>query len=71
MVTITYPIVAKPAIAEYIFTLRGVTWPTYKSLMADFGDGRPWRIAYDEEILELRMPLFKHEKPKRLIDNFV
>ncbi len=71
MVTITYPTIAKPVDAESIFTLRGVTWPTYKALMADVGDGRPWRIAYDGEILELRMPLPKHEEPKRMIESFV
>lgn len=71
MVTITYPTVASPAIAESIFRLRGVTWSTYKALIADVGDGRAWRFAYDGEILELRMPLFKHEVPKGMLESFV
>lgn len=52
-------------------TLRGVSWPTYKALMTDVGDDRAWRIAYDQGVLELRMPLPKHEEPKRLIESFV
>jgi len=41
----------------------------------DVGDGRPlqknWRIADDGEILELKMPLPKHEEPKGMIESFV
>jgi hypothetical protein len=37
--------------------LNGVKWQTFKALMADVGDGRAWRIAYDQGVLEIRMPL--------------
>ncbi|MCP2727822.1 Uma2 family endonuclease [Limnofasciculus baicalensis] len=56
---------------EPLVTLRGISWQTYKSLMADVGDNRPWRIAYDGGVLEIRMPLQKHEEPKILIADFV
>jgi Uma2 family endonuclease len=51
--------------------LNGVSWSTYKLLMADVGDGRAWRIAYDQGVLEIRMPLQKHEQPKVLLASFV
>ena len=28
--------------------MNGVRWETFKALMADVGDGRAWRIAYDK-----------------------
>ena len=52
--------------------LNGVSWQTFKTLMAEVGDGRPWRIAYDRGTLEIRMPLTEHEEPKKiLLANFV
>lgn len=71
MVTINYPTVARQAIAEYTWKLRGLSWKTYQSLMSDVGEDRPWRIAYDGNILELRMPLPKHEEAKGMIESFV
>ncbi len=37
--------------------LNGVKWQTFKALMADVEDGCAWRIAYDQGVLEIRMPL--------------
>ncbi|TVQ09586.1 MAG: Uma2 family endonuclease [Leptolyngbya sp. DLM2.Bin27] len=51
--------------------MRGVSWPTYKTLMVEVGGDRAWRIAYDQGILELRMPLEEHEEPKGLLESFV
>jgi Uma2 family endonuclease len=56
---------------EGILIFNGVSWPTYKAVMADVGDGRAWRIAYDRGVLEIRMPLQKHEQPKVLLASFV
>jgi Uma2 family endonuclease len=56
---------------EPLISLRGVSWQIYKALMTDVGDDRGWRITYDLGILELRIPLLKHEAPKRLLENFV
>jgi Uma2 family endonuclease len=56
---------------EPIIPLRGVSWQTYKALMTEVGDDRGWRITYDLGVLELRMPLLKHEAPKRLLENFI
>ena len=53
------------------FPLRGVSWSTYQALMTDVGENRPWRIAYNQEILEIRMPLLQHELPKGLLESFI
>lgn len=71
MVTIAPNPKTKPQSPESLFTLRKVSWATYKALMTDVGDRRPWRFAYDSGVLELRMPLPKHEEPKRLLESFV
>ena len=39
--------------------------------MDELGDKRACRIAYSDEILEIRMPLPKHEKAKALIGDMV
>ena len=39
--------------------------------MSDVGDGRAWRFAYAEGVLEIRMPLTEHEEPVGMIEHFV
>jgi Uma2 family endonuclease len=58
-------------VANASIVLRGVSWLTFKALMADVGDDRAWRIAYDQGVLEIRMPLLQHEVPKGMIEDFV
>ena len=57
--------------AEARVVLKGVSWQTFKALMADIGDNRVCRIAYDRGLLEIRMPLQEHEVPKGLLESFV
>jgi Uma2 family endonuclease len=56
---------------EKVITLTGIKWQTFKAIMSDVGDGRAWRIAYAEGVLEIRMPLTEHEEPKGMIESFV
>ncbi len=56
---------------EKLITLTGIKWLTFKAIMSDVGDGRAWRIAYAEGVLEIRMPLTEHEEPKGMIESFV
>ena len=56
---------------EKVITLKGIKWLTFKAIMSDVGDGRAWRIAYDQGVLEIRMPLTEHEEPKGMIESFV
>ena len=56
---------------ERLITLTGIKWLTFKAIMSDVGDGRAWRIAYAEGVLEIRMPLTEHEEPVGMIEHFV
>ena len=56
---------------EKVITLKGIKWLTFKAIMSDVGDGRTWRIAYDQGVLEIRMPLTEHEEPVGMIEHFV
>ncbi|MEL6136211.1 MAG: Uma2 family endonuclease [Cyanobacteria bacterium J06628_6] len=51
--------------------LRGLSWQMYQALVNDVGDGRAWRIAYSQGVLEIRMPLTEHEEPKEILGDFV
>lgn len=51
--------------------LENVSWQTFKALLADIGDNRVCRIAYDQGILEIRMPLTDHKELKILITCFI
>ncbi|MEG4585049.1 Uma2 family endonuclease [Microcoleus sp. MOSTC5] len=71
MVTTTSTPVEQQTTPENRVILKGVSWSTFKALLADVGDDRAWRIAYEGGVLEIRMPLEEHEEPKRLIESFV
>jgi Uma2 family endonuclease len=61
----------QPSTEEKLITLAGIKWQTFKAIMSDVGDGRAWRIAYAEGVLEIRMPLTEHEEHKGMIESFV
>lgn len=57
--------------AEARVLLAGVSWQTFKALLADIGDNRACRLAYDQGILEIMAPYQEHEAPKIMIGSFV
>jgi Uma2 family endonuclease len=61
----------QPSTEEKLITLAGIKWLTFKAIMSDVGDGRAWRIAYAEGVLEIRMPLPKYERPKVMLELFI
>ncbi|MGB3310652.1 MAG: Uma2 family endonuclease [Nodosilinea sp.] len=65
----TRPTTVEPSSPTIV--MRGVSWQTYKTLLAEVGSDRAWRIAYDRGVLELRMPLEEHEEPKGLLESLV
>lgn len=72
MVTTTStPVEQQVTPAENRVVLKGVSWSTFKALLADVGDDRAWRIAYEGGVLEIRMPYLEHEVPKGLIESFI
>jgi Uma2 family endonuclease len=58
-------------IRESKVVLKGVSWQTFQALLADVGDDRAWRIAYDNGVLEIRMPYQEHEQPIIMLAYFV
>lgn len=57
--------------AESRVVLKGISWATFKALMADIGEDRSCRIAYDQGILEIMVPYQEHEEPKIMISSLV
>jgi Uma2 family endonuclease len=70
MVTTSTP-VEQQTTPENRVILKGASWSTFKALLADVGDDRAWRIAYDGRVLEIRRPHLEHEVPKGLIESFI
>ncbi|MBW4539680.1 MAG: Uma2 family endonuclease [Myxacorys chilensis ATA2-1-KO14] len=51
--------------------LQEVNWSEFEAILDELGEQRASRIAYSNGILEIRMPLPKHEKAKVLIGDMV
>ncbi|MBW4574682.1 MAG: Uma2 family endonuclease [Aphanothece sp. CMT-3BRIN-NPC111] len=56
---------------EVRVVLTGVSWQTFKALLADVGEDRAYRLAYNQGKLEIMVPYEQHEEPKVLIGSFV
>ncbi|TAE51903.1 MAG: Uma2 family endonuclease [Oscillatoriales cyanobacterium] len=65
------PPVQEQIIRESKVVLKGVSWQTFQALLADVGDDRAWRIAYDNGVLEIRMPYQEHEMPTGMLESFI
>jgi Uma2 family endonuclease len=51
--------------------LHGISWPTYKRLLAELGDQRASRLAYDQGMLEITMPSDRQETHKKLLERMI
>ncbi|GAA6617857.1 hypothetical protein [Scytonema sp. NUACC26] len=47
--------------------IDGVNWENYITLLKELGDNRPTRIAYNNGVLEIRMPGQLHEAANRVL----
>lgn len=63
--------VATPVLAEERVVLQNVTWQLYELMLAQLGENRSVRLAYDQGILELMSPLMLHERSKRLLEKLI
>jgi Uma2 family endonuclease len=52
-------------------TLDSVSWQEFETILEDLGEHRHSHIAYYKGVLEIRMPLPGHERPKVLISNLL
>ncbi len=51
--------------------LRDVTWPEFETILAELGDRRGSRLAYDNGTLEIMMSLPEHEDDKEIIGDLI
>lgn len=51
--------------------LPNITWQTFETILAEMGDHRATRLAYDNGTLEIMTPLMPHEHNKRLIEKLI
>lgn len=58
-------------IAEQRTVLYNISWETFEALLAETGEDRGSRFAYEDGTLEIMTPLFEHENPKSNFGNFI
>lgn len=51
--------------------LQNITWQTFETILAEMGDNRATRLAYDQGILEIMTPLMPHEHNNRLLEHLI
>ncbi|MEO0432792.1 MAG: Uma2 family endonuclease [Cyanobacteria bacterium J06656_5] len=51
--------------------VRNLDWPEFERILTELGEHRASRIAYNQGILEIRMPTPEHEVDKELIGDIV
>lgn len=51
--------------------LKNISWQTFETMLAEMGEDRVSRLAYDRGTLEIMTPLLPHEHNNRLIHNLV
>lgn len=51
--------------------LEGIDWPEFEAILAELGESRSTRIAYNNNTLTIVAPLFKHEKSKVALGDIV
>jgi len=47
--------------------MDGVSWTTYEALLADGGDRRQTRMAFDRGVLEIVTPSYEHEHVENIV----
>ncbi len=58
-------------LAEQRTILQNISWETFETLLAETGEHRGSRFAYDCGILEIMSPLIEHESYKSIFGNLV
>ncbi len=58
-------------VAEQRVLLKNISWQTFETILAEMGEDRVIRLAYDHGLLEIMTPLLPHEHNNRLIHNLI
>ena len=59
------------SLGEQRVILQNISWQLFEALLAELGENRSSRLAYDRGTLEIMTPLLLHEQSKRLIENMI
>ncbi|MBE9004336.1 Uma2 family endonuclease [Fortiea sp. LEGE XX443] len=51
--------------------LPNISWQTFETMLAEMGNNRTTRLAYDQGTLEIMTPLMPHEHNNRLLEHLV
>lgn len=51
--------------------LQGVGWDFYERVLEEFAESNGVHFAYDDGFLEVKVPLFEHERPNRILQDLV
>jgi Uma2 family endonuclease len=51
--------------------LKNVSWEMFENILNNLGEGYSARLAYDNETLEIKMPLLGHEDDKEIIGDLL
>jgi Uma2 family endonuclease len=51
--------------------IHHLDWPELEAILTELGEKRASRIAYSDGVLEIRMPLPKHEREKSILGDIV
>jgi Uma2 family endonuclease len=71
MANTSLPVQDRPKESTHRVILQGVSWQTYQALLAELGDNRSSRLAYDQGILEITMPSDRHETNIKLLERMI
>lgn len=58
-------------LGEQRVLLQNVSWQLFEYLLAELGEVRACRLAYDQGMLEIMSPLMPHESSNRLIERLI
>lgn len=64
-------LLGSPASEVPFVVLHDVSWRTYQALLADMGEHRSARLAYDRGTLEIKLPSKLHELINRLLERII
>ncbi len=66
-ITIATPINQIELTPNSAIRISGVTWESYLALLQELGEDRSTRVAYEDGVLEIRMPGQPHESVNRVL----
>lgn len=58
-------------LGEHRVILSNISWQTFERLLADLGENRCARLAYNDGVLEIMTPLGSHENNNRFIESLI